>query len=169
MCSWKTENGWLSDRINNMGINEAGGSAYLGKGGWGKGCGVSRREGVRESSATQHRRLLNIVGYSTSSVTQHCQPRPWLTHQLLDITNYKYKMPRIMNFTFARPKLHNQSTRIRHLIHQQFKKHKFDTWYSKIAKKSRIRQLTHQKWNVWEHPKDMRPPPSLVSVLIIEY
>jgi hypothetical protein len=28
------------------------------------------------SSATQHRRLLNIVRYSTSSVTQHHQPCP---------------------------------------------------------------------------------------------
>ena len=27
--------------------------------------------GYSTSSATQHRRLLNIVGYSTSSVTQH--------------------------------------------------------------------------------------------------
>jgi hypothetical protein len=32
--------------------------------------------GYSTSSATQHRRLLNIVGYSTSSVTQHRQPCP---------------------------------------------------------------------------------------------
>ena len=32
--------------------------------------------GYSTSSATQHRRLLNIVGYSTSSVTRPCQPCP---------------------------------------------------------------------------------------------
>jgi hypothetical protein len=32
--------------------------------------------GYSTSSATQHRRLLNIIGYSTSSVTQHRQPCP---------------------------------------------------------------------------------------------
>jgi hypothetical protein len=32
--------------------------------------------GYSTSSATQHRRLLNIVGYSTSSATQHRQPCP---------------------------------------------------------------------------------------------
>jgi hypothetical protein len=33
------------------------------------------------SSATQHRRLLNIVGYSTSSVIQHRQPCPQSTKE----------------------------------------------------------------------------------------
>jgi hypothetical protein len=32
--------------------------------------------GYSTSSATQHRRLLDIVGYSTSSVIQHRQPCP---------------------------------------------------------------------------------------------
>jgi hypothetical protein len=32
--------------------------------------------GYSTSSATRHRRLLNIVGYSTSSMTQHRQPCP---------------------------------------------------------------------------------------------
>jgi hypothetical protein len=32
--------------------------------------------GYSTSSATQHRRLLNIIGYSTSSITRHHQPCP---------------------------------------------------------------------------------------------
>jgi hypothetical protein len=39
--------------------------------------------GYSTSSVTRHRRLLNIVGYSTSSVTQH--------RQLLDIINLVHK------------------------------------------------------------------------------
>jgi hypothetical protein len=53
-------------------------------------------------AATQHRRLLNIVSYSTSSVIQHHQPcpqaqlrdelrKPRITrpHRLLDLTNLR--------------------------------------------------------------------------------